>query len=971
MPHSQRAPEPGTAPRKRRVYVPAVGPKLNRVLWVVSGLVALLGANSLYLLSITAYDHWTGETIENWLYQYMFLAHVLLGLLLVIPFVLFSGIHFVTARKRLNKRAIRVGYFLLACSVLVMVTGFLLLRVSGIELKSPSLRSGVYWAHIVSPLVVLWLYWLHRLAGRPIRWRVGGAYLAVVAVMVVGMVALHEQDPRKWNAVGPKSGAKYFEPSLARTSTGDFIPSNTLMMDHYCAECHQDAHADWSNSVHRFSSFNNPLYLASIRETRKVLLTRDGHVQASRFCAGCHDPVPFFAGAFDDPKFDDLSHQTAHAGITCTVCHSITHVNSPRGNADFTIDEPIHYPFAFSENPALKWINRQLVKANPEFHKKTFLKPLHKTTEFCGTCHKVHLPEELNHYKWLRGQNHYDSFLLSGVSGHGARSFYYPQQAEDNCNRCHMPFKESRDFGARFLDDSGQLKIHDHLFPAANTAMAALRGRKDVVAAHQNFLKDTLRVDLFGLRAGNSITGPLIAPLRPEMPPLHPGQRYTLDVVLRTLKLGHHFTQGTADSNEVWLEIVAKSGDRVIGQSGSLSPEGDVDPWAHFVNAFVVDRDGNRIARRNVQDIFTAVYNHQIPPGAAWTVHYDLQIPPDVQGSLTLEAKLQYRKFNRAYMDFVADLTPDFRADAVLGPDNKIDMRLLPVTTLAVDRITLPIEVDGNATAAQEATVSTTGPREGVPEWMRWNDYGIGLLFKGKSELRQAEEAFRKVETMGRYDGPLNLARVLLAEGRIDEAVDAIARAAEFQDPAAPPWTLAWLAGTANRQQGRLAEAAENFSSVLDQDSAERQARGFDFRIDYNILNELGGTLFDLARQQRSDDNRDLKETYLKQAITAYERSLEVDPENLSAHFNLSLLYEARGDADRAEQHREAHLRYKTDDTAAGRAVRAARLKYPAVNLAAEPNTIYPLGPPGGPGVASAEGLSRDRLELQDAGNGQ
>ena len=26
---------------------------------------------------------------------------------------------------------------------------------------------------------------------------------------------------------------------------------------------------------------------------------------------------------------------------------------------------------------------------------------------------KVHLPEELNHYKWLRGQNHYDSFLLS------------------------------------------------------------------------------------------------------------------------------------------------------------------------------------------------------------------------------------------------------------------------------------------------------------------------------------------------------------------------------------------------------------------------------------------------------------------------------------------------------------------------------------------------------------------------------
>ena len=33
----------------------------------------------------------------------------------------------------------------------------------------------------------------------------------------------------------------------------------------------------------------------------------DGNVQGSRFCAGCHDPVPFFSGAFDDPKFDDPS----------------------------------------------------------------------------------------------------------------------------------------------------------------------------------------------------------------------------------------------------------------------------------------------------------------------------------------------------------------------------------------------------------------------------------------------------------------------------------------------------------------------------------------------------------------------------------------------------------------------------------------------------------------------------------------
>ena len=96
-----------------------------------------------------------------------------------------------------------------------------------------------------------------------------------------------------------------------------------------------------------------------------------------------------------------------------------------------------------------------------DFHRRTFLKPLHESAEFCGSCHKVHLPEELNGYRWLRGQNHYDSFLLSGVSGHGVQSFYYPDRAEPNCNGCHMELIESDDFGAKRYDDDDVLSVHD------------------------------------------------------------------------------------------------------------------------------------------------------------------------------------------------------------------------------------------------------------------------------------------------------------------------------------------------------------------------------------------------------------------------------------------------------------------------------------------------------------------------------
>src|SRR5262249_9956532 len=171
---------------------------------------------------------------------------------------------------------------------------------------------------------------------------------------LLAMGLLHSRDPRMFGVKGPREGKRYFFPSEAVTLTGNFIPAQTLMMDDYCLKCHQDAYKGWFHSAHHFSSFNNKAYLFSVKETREVSLKRDDNVRASRWCAGCHDPVPFFSGAFDDPKFDLEKHPTSQAGITCTVCHSIVHVNSTRGNADYTIEEPQHYPFAYSDNAVLQ-----------------------------------------------------------------------------------------------------------------------------------------------------------------------------------------------------------------------------------------------------------------------------------------------------------------------------------------------------------------------------------------------------------------------------------------------------------------------------------------------------------------------------------------------------------------------------------------------------------------------------------------
>jgi len=925
----------------------AIGPRLRKLLYVVLALLALLIANSAYLTTITVMEWSTGKTYQNFFYLCMFLGHLVLGLLLIVPFIVFCAIHIKNTLGRKNRKAVNVGYALFAASIVVLVSGLALFQVGGFELKQPQARSIAYWAHVISPLFGIWLYVLHRLAGPKMKWKYGLAYAGSVAAAVIAIAVSHSTDPRKWNVAGPKEGEQYFNPSLARTATGNFIPAGTLMMDDYCKKCHADVHAQWSQSSHKLSSFNNPMYLASVRETREVTLKRDGNVQASRWCAGCHDPVPFFSGAFDDPNYDLQKHSTAHAGITCTTCHAITHVNSTVGNADYTIEEPIHYPFAQSDDALLQWVNNQLVKAKPTFHKNTFLKPHHKTAEFCSTCHKVGLPYELNHYRdFVRGQNHYDTYRLSGVSGHGVKSFYYPDVAKTNCAECHMPLAESKDFGARDFDLSGKLSVHDHLFPAANTGLAWLKGNDDIVKRHEKFLVGSSRVDIFGIKENGQVDGTLTAPLRPTLPTLKPGQSYLLEAVIRTLKMGHPLSQGTADSNEIWIDVKVTSNGQVIGRSGGMNDQQAVDPWSHFINVFLLDEHGNRINRRNPQDIRVPLYNHQIPPGAGQVAHYGITLPPQLDDHVTIEVKLQYRKFDQEYMDYVTQTAKPGDLPMrgyVPGVPFK---NPLPVVTIASDKITLPVEGIDKPLAEQKSE---------IPVWQRWNDYGIGLFLEGRAELKQAEQAFLEVEKLKRFDGPLNLARVYFSEGRLDEATAALNRSNEYKDPPAPEWTAAWFGGLISRQQGQLADAEKAFRSILENNnSPERVKRKFDFSWDDDVWIELGGVLFDQARQIRGEDRKAEREALIRDSIAAFERALKIDSESFRVHYNLSLLYTQLGDTKQADHHHKMHERYKDDDVIRGQAIPKAREKYPAANHAAEPLVIYPLQRPGAPELPPA-----------------
>jgi tetratricopeptide (TPR) repeat protein len=158
-----------------------------------------------------------------------------------------------------------------------------------------------------------------------------------------------------------------------------------------------------------------------------------------------------------------------------------------------------------------------------------------------------------------------------------------------------------------------------------------------------------------------------------------------------------------------------------------------------------------------------------------------------------------------------------------------------------------------------------------------------------------------------------------------------------------PRWTWAWLSGVINSQQGRLEEAEQNLRSVLEDSTEDMQRRGFDFSLDIEVINQLGRTLFDLGnireRQRRVEEGRE----YFEEAVMQYQKTLMIDPENVSAHHNLQLLYDRLEEPELAEKHRKLHEIYKPDDNAQGRAIRLAREKYPAADHAAEAVVKYSL----------------------------
>ena len=888
---------------------------------VLAGGILLLIFNSAYL---------SARADPTIAYYLNVALHPVLGLVLAA----LAGWRFRTSWKATAFRALTAG-------MLAVATG---LGIAVLLVGATRPYYGVVGAHAAAAVAGIALLsvelWRTSRARRPTVKRIVAVSIVLVFIAVCSAALIRAtrdgERARSYRIINPAivpatmeqegggPGSPFF-PSSSVTSDGGVIPAGFFLASVSCGRCHRDIYEQWNSSMHHFASFNNQWYRKSIEYMQDVVGTRP-----SKWCAGCHDHALLFSGRFEQPVKDQIETPEAQAGLGCTSCHAITKVHGTMGQGGFEIEySPLH-DLAASPNRLIRAAHDTLLDLAPRPHRDAFLKPFHReqAAEFCSSCHKVHLDQPVNAYRWLRGFNDYDNWQASGVSGEGARSFYYPAQPQ-MCTGCHMPRVPSNDPAAK--DGT----VRSHRFAAANTAVPFVNRDAAQLEAVHDFLQDgQVSLDVFGIvrtsvpvESGLSAAGgdvqqattfgigeesfafgglpPVLAPAAEVLGPfgavpvaVAPGESVRLEVVVRTRKVGHFFPGGTVDAFDVWVEVEARDNlGRTLLHSGALEPSGAVEPGAHRYRSLLLDEHGNPINKRNAWAARSVAYVRLIPPGAADTVHYRLDIPENVGDTITITARLKYRKFawwhtqwayagarDPAQRSF--DLGPGHDDGAWLftGDTSRVSGQLkaipdLPITEMAVSRATLSVQT---ANMASRETYSPAGGN--IRE--RWNDYGIGLILQG--HIRGAEAAFLRVTQIdpGYADGWVNIARARIQEGNLTGAEEVLRKALTIDPVLAKTH---FFLGTTLRALGRYDEALTHLRQA-----ASRYPR------DRVVLNQIGRVLF-LKRE-------------FAQAIDEFRRVLAIDPEDLQAHYNLMLSYQGLGDPAGAERERILYERFKADE---------------------------------------------------------
>ena len=616
-------------------------------------------------------------------------------------------------------------------------------------------------------------------------------------------------------------------PGNAAVEGNTFLEPSAFPDAAYCGHCHQEAYHEWRQSLHA-NSFRAPFYRASVN-----ILMRTKGIEYTRHCDSCHNPIGVLSGALTPDAQGDRSFD--RDGLTCMTCHSIQSVSSKLGNGSYVMGVPaVMVDEKGNRIPGI--VPDAEILAHLDRHAKAVMEDFYHTPEFCSACHKAYFPPQLNDYKWIRAFTAYDEWQNSKFSQRNPLTFYPGDFT--TCQGCHMMRQPISlpDYGAKH----GTLASHRWL--AGNTAVPFYYGFDEQLRKTIDFLKsgNYLNVDLFALKIGDNAS--LIAPLGSTRFTLKANDVVEAFVVIQNKNIGHSLIPEVRDLYEAWTQFTVKdAAGAVIYDSGFLKPDGMLDSRAHSFTNRPVDMTGNFVDNHKVWTIHSVAYDNTIQAGRSTLIRYQFQIPGDVKGPLTIAASAKYRHLRQSYVN------------NVFGNDHPA----YPVVELASRSRTL--NIGDNPPSAPLATDN--------PDWMRWNNAGIGYL----DEL-QYEDAMNAFEQVVRLrpdykDGYINIGLTYIEWEKYSQARTPLEKALALHPDDAR--ALYYMALVERRSRHSQAEVAD-LEKVVAQYPQSRDAR-----------RELGISYY---QQHQS-----------VAAMEQFQALQAIDPDDLAAHYNLAILYRRMG----------------------------------------------------------------------------
>lgn len=623
-------------------------------------------------------------------------------------------------------------------------------------------------------------------------------------------------------------------PGNAVTINNQFIQPGAFPNASYCAHCHQEAYSQWRQALHS-NSFRSPFYRTSVN-----ILAQTKGIEFTRHCDSCHNPIGVVTGALTEGA--NVNRQFDRDGLTCTTCHSIQGLQPSLGNGSYIMGVPAVMTDEKGNRIPGEVPYEEIIR-HPDRHSRAVMKDFYRSPEFCAACHKANLPHALNEYKWIRAFTSYDEWQNSKFSQRNPLTFYTADRK--TCQGCHMQRTPAalQDYGAK----NGTFASHRWL--AGNTAVPFYYGYEEQLKKTVEFLQsgNYLNVDIFGIQKSSS--EPVIGPLGSVPFSLKPGETVQLMVVIQNKNIGHSLIPEVRDLYETRVQFqVRDAAGKSIYRSGDIQPDGMIDQHAHSFTNRPVNVDGEFVDNHKVWTIHSMAYDNTIQAGRSALVRYDIHIPHDAKGPLTVTAAVNYRHLRQSYLN------------NVFGPDHPA----YPLIELASR--TRVIKLGKNS-------ASPTDPTDN-PEWMRWNNLGIGYL--DQLQYADAVNAFEQVVKLrpDYADGHINVGLTYIEWEKYSEARSSLEQALKFAPNSAR--ALYYLALVERRSAHPEAEVAD-LQQVITQFPQSRDAR-----------RELGISFYQQHRYP--------------EAIEQFEKLQTIDPDDVAAHYNLSILYRRVGQKEKASE---------------------------------------------------------------------